>query len=181
MHWVKKHAIELMNLCALVGALLTVMYAHWQLQHSRQVSALTSLLTLKSDVVESRRSVRDFLVAGVDREKAPSRRELLAFRLDLLDYLLTIEYSCTLYLNGVLSKEAVRFLKDEITGDLELLGDTDPMFGFYEDGNLVLSDDISVEWVDRNDREASSHYPNTLKCAESLGVKIGAPSVGTGL
>lgn len=179
MSWVKKHVVEFMNFCALVGLLATIFYAHTQLQEARRVAAVTSLLALKSDVVESRRRVRDFVAArALEPQENPSQARLSAFRLDLLDYLLTIEYSCTLYLNGLLGREAARFLEDEIGTDLEFLGDPDPMFSFYENGQLVLSEDDSVDWVDPNNPGSNPRYPNTLKCADCLGVKIGGTAPG---
>ena len=62
MTWIKNHVIELMNLCALVGVIVSIFYAHTQLQEARRIAAVTSLVTLKTDVTDSRRGVYESLV-----------------------------------------------------------------------------------------------------------------------
>ena len=97
--------------------------------------------------------------------------DLIAFRQNLIDHLLTIEYSCALYLNGVLGEDASRFLETVIAEDLRFLGNTG-MFSIYENGDLVIKEDATVSWVDPNG-EPNPLYPKTLECAERLDVKIG--------
>lgn len=174
MTWIKKHVIELMNLCALVGVIVSIFYAHTQLQEARRIAAVTSLITLKSDVTDSRRGVYKTLM-DVHRKEGKFDdfldTDLIAFRQNLIDHLLTIEYSCALYLNGVLDEDARRFLETVIAEDLEFLGDTG-MYSFYENGKLVIQEDHTIRWVDPNG-EPNPLYPRTLECAERLKVRIG--------
>ena len=171
-----KYAFALMNFLALVGVLVTISYAHAQLQEARRVAAVTSLLALKSDVTESRRRVYDLFTKGAaiqEDEKDKLTALVQEFRLNVLDHLLTIEYSCSLYLNDVLGKEARRFLEAVITEDLKFLGGTYELVSFYKNGELVLGEYDSVPWVDPKNPEAQTRYPNTLQCAKRLGVSLG--------
>ena len=175
-----KHIIELMNFCALVGVIVSIFYAHTQLQEARQSAAVNSLLALKSDITESRRRVYNSLVTvWSNRQESDQDDKLQALRMDLMDHLLTIESSCTLYLNDVLGEEARRFLEAVIAQDLEFLGDPDPPFSFYVNGDLVLDKDNSVPWVDP-EGEPNPLYPNTIECAKRLNVSIGGGDTNLG-
>ena len=174
--WTKKHVIEVLNLLALTGVLVTIYYAHSQLQEARRTAEATSLFALKSDLTESRRRLYSELLAiwklnGLNSQEL----QLAALTMNLEEHLLTIEYSCRLYLDETIGEAAGRFLETVLREDLRFWGSTG-MFGSYAGGNVVLDDDHSVEWVDPGNPEPSVRYPRTLECAKRLGVRIGGSS-----
>ena len=173
--WTKKHVIEVLNLLALAGVLITIIYAHSQLREARRTAEVTSLFALKSDLGESNRRLysqlpRVWELNGLDPQKVP----LAALTTNLQDHLRTIEYSCSLFLDEMLGEKAGRFLEAVLREDLRFWGSADPMMGLYGDGGVYVDDDYFVEWVDPADPQPSLLYPRTLECANRLGVRIGA-------
>lgn len=168
--WAKKHIVEVLNLLALLGVLLTIYYAHSQLQEARRTAEASSLFALKADLDESRRHFYGPLLTAVDSTDSQAAR-ISHLRMNLVNHLLTIEYSCRLYLDEMLGEEAERFLEVIIKEELNFLGDSH--WG-YENGEVVLSDDNRVPWVDPDAEGTDPDYPRTLECADRLGVSIGS-------
>lgn len=164
--WTKQHLVEVLNLLALMGVLLTIFYAHRQLADARRTAEAMSLFALKADLGQSQRRYYDSLTAY----GTPDSNRYWDVTMSTVGYLITIEYACRLYLDDLLGDEAERFLEVVIEDDLKFLGP------FNEDGRLVLDSDegVSVPWVDPANPETHNDlYPRTLECAEHLGVSIG--------
>ena len=177
----RPRALDVANTLALMGILVTVIYAQVEIGATRQISTLSSLSAIQGDYDESRwrlylwlaenMPAQDDMVGGLPEDDGSNetRNDRKAAVLRFLTmHLRTIEYGCTVYNKDLVDGEARTRIGKSLTDDITLL------LWFYdkEDGVIKMGDADweEVEWVSAG--EPSDDYPETVSCIKELNIVL---------
>lgn len=177
---------------ASLGVVLGLFYAHRQLDEARRSAEVSTLMSIRAEITESRRRVygggwgegySDLLGLRAlpeydessEEDFAAATRLLFENRVlfDLRDHLRTLEFSCGLYIAGELPARAARFVEEILRTDIDYLGTWGTPY--YENGSIVVSveHELQISWVKPSDEEheGNAAYPNTLRCMRQFGIR----------